>query len=166
MSVTKEDITTALTTVAFPSINPFSRLKKLYQEHVDHAQFKYQFETRNKTEAVKPFLDSLEVPYLLITPELIIVDIDPMTDDKLQRLGFVSTSSVMPQQARYKKALRLTQHLFTDRVYQKEYNIELYLAEPQDWDKIQLAKSIVDDLGAKADVYFRTFITVYNRLKH
>lgn len=166
MSVTKEDITTALATIAFPNINPFSRLRKMYQDHVESSGFNNKFLIRNSQDAIKPFLDGLEVKYIIIAPELVTVEISIELDEKLTRLGFVSVSSACPQTSQYKKMLKKTNDLFVDRIYHKDYNFELYLVEPQDWDKIMLTKTIVDDLKVRAGAYYKVFMTIYKRLKH
>lgn len=165
MSAIKTEITNDLSLVNLTEFSLMERIKNAYRDYTDKSQFLYLFSTRNKLDAVKPFLDSLEAPYLIVTPELIVVDINPTVDDKLIRLGFVSTVSICPTIPYFKKLLKVTKDLFTDRIYHSGYNFELYLVEPQDWDKIHLTKAIVDDLKTKDDMYFHTFIKVYNRLK-
>lgn len=120
---------------------------------------------RNKDEVVKPFLDSLETPYLNLSPELIFVEVSSSIEAKLDKLQFYTLASVCPKDKTYKTVLGKTEALFVDRIYQKDYNIELFLVEPSDWHNIRLTVAICKDLPIKQGRYFDTFIKIYAKLK-
>lgn len=154
----------AFLSVTLPKFDLFGAIKHRYKHAIEEQQFNYLFENRNKPEALKPFLDSLGARYLMIVPELIIIETSVETESKLEALGFANTESVCPQTKRFKQILKHTKDLFLIRLYQVEYNFEIYLIDMHDWDRLMLTREIVDNLKIDERKYFDSFVKVYRTM--
>jgi len=159
--------TKALTiTSNLPSINIrfFDRFKKSYKAFEDESSFKYEFSQRNNLDSITPFLDCLNTTYKIITQELILVEETNEVRIKLNDLGFLPTDSICPKTVFFNKLLSFTKGLFNARLYHVNYKFDIYLVNKSQWDNIDLAKEIVDDLKIKDKDYFSIYIKVLKRI--
>lgn len=131
----------------------------------DSNEFTAIYVLRNKEEVVVPFLDSLETPYLKLSQELILVETSAAIQTKLQKLKFASLGSICPSGKTYQAVIGKTHTLFVDRLYQKDYGIEIFLVNKSDWHNIRLTVAICKELKIKAGNYYDTFIKIYTKLK-
>lgn len=152
--------------IKVPSFNPFQGMRAFLKNYQTDTSFEAKYLNRNELVIIKPFLDSLETPYLYIDHNLVIVECkDSELSDKINRLGFKSLNSVCPKTKGFKQVLTKCDGLFFDRVYHEEYKMEFFLIHSEDWKNINLTKSIVDDLKVSKAKYYDCFISIYRKLK-
>ena len=141
--------------------NPFTAVKKIYSNAVEDNTVRTHFSQRNESKVTIPFLDSLLVPYIVVSNIVLLVKNDDTVISKLESLGFIATKDFLPKKVYYVKHLKETEALHCRRLYQSEYNIELHIVEPHKWDLVKAAQSITNDITASEEQYLQTYLKVY-----
>lgn len=146
------------------SIKPISILKQKYDKGINTRAFKHHFFNRNDRKVITPFLKGIEAEFVSID-NLVFVQYSDSIINKLKDLGFVAIFEFLQKNEIPSKNDREFKELITSsvRLYNHEYNVEIYMMDNSVWPSIVAASVITADLKRTHDET-DTFVSVYTSL--
>ena len=137
--------------------------KQRYNRVLEVNNFKVQFNDRNDTKVVIPFLNGIGAEFNMIDNCVMVNDSQNVVT-KLKELKFEQLGNVIDQYSMDRK-----DSIFRSiikgacRYYNHEYNIEIYIIQNCHWNSLNTASVISHNL-IQGKVVTDTFLSVYNSL--
>lgn len=148
----------------FPRPRPLAWLKNKYKTFMIDNDTKVKFSLRNDIKVVTPFLDGLKCDYLILQQLVLVKDLDTIAFSQLVDLGFLPTSSVLPQNKILLKAIAVTDVPYSTRVYHQGYDVEIHLIPAKYWCVASTAHQVARELKAPDENFLDYFLKAYSTL--
>lgn len=149
------------------SIPVLNNLANQYYNFIDRNASVSLYLTRNDDRVVHPFISGLGCAYIQIDQTVIVLSNKPEFLVKLISLGFIATIDTdLTIYNTVKKEYLATNLKGGDRLYSKDFNIEVQVVKDEDWYNVTLANLLTNNLKVSKFTRLQTFLNLYNTLSN
>lgn len=154
------------TKFSWSRLNPIAYIARRRAHKKEIRSFTEAFEDRNPDTVIFPFMAALvnNEDYHLLPDNYLFVKEDLGFMEQLDKIGFVPSSDVFPDNGFFKDELERTDTITDRRYYHNDFNIEVHVVSVTDWQRLESAKKIVDDLKTDDDIYIDRFLCIAQSL--
>ena len=154
------------TKFSWSRLNPIAYIARRRAHKKEVKSFMDAFDDRNADSVIYPFMAALvdNDAYYLMPDNYLFVKEDPGFMEQLDKIGFVPSSDVFPDNGFFKDELERTDTITNRRYYHTDFNIEVHVVGVLDWQRLESAKKIVDDLKTDDGIYIDRFICIAQSL--
>lgn len=144
--------------------SPIQLVRDKYDDMVKMNTFKVHFADRNDTKVIKPFLKGIHADYIQVNQVLLIKSSDTVLET-LFDLQFQEHDKIIDNKVCKELTLgKSVLDALSQKLYNYDFNIEVYVVDANRWNLISTADIITNDLNPGLESKVKTFLTVLQSL--